>query len=614
MPPQNNMNYRESLHTHLLSENNVGFLVSTFLKNFKLSRSTTGKCISTIKEYLSDYLTKIDRYPVNQNEWLDAVRFLNNKCYDDFYIYLRNKYPNVPLLRDGAIMPSMLRNEQQIPVRQEQQIPVRQEQQIPVRQEQQISVRQEQQIPVRQEQQIPDSLILSPDPPQVIQEDVGDRIIIITKQERDELLEANGLLNKSNISNNFLEYLTDDTVLSSLKTMLDNINAVNISQENVYDEVLTVDEFISMLSSKKRESDKVDDTTNIIHTNIIHTNEVVNTTNIINTKVEPNIIPDKVIKTTEQPVKQIVDTPDIPILDISKGITKETMGMMNTHLKKLLDLKNEYRKEGLHDKVEALDVEKDKLVNALKEYKKTIEEDESNTKDKIQKFEMKKTHSADNVDILDLSFDPTHNYNDLKDIVIKFKRGDTVSDISLLSYKVLKNENNVTRFNNNLMIFFNEKMRKICIPPGKYDIDTLLEYIKGEVTFIDISRDEHGIITISNKMNMKFDLIVSDDTIYPLLGFSGGQKKYKDKLFYTGSDKYDMLINDKVYFSLSGSTTAPISLEFDKKITTDISLKTSKSGMALRQIMLKFVNDKEQLYDFTMPFEMCLKVTYTIPE
>jgi len=93
------MDHKIILQTHLLSKTNIDLLVDLILKNFKISQKAITKCINIITGNLTKYLNNLERYPKNNNELIEAIKFLNKKCFDDFTTYLSTKYPNMNLLR-----------------------------------------------------------------------------------------------------------------------------------------------------------------------------------------------------------------------------------------------------------------------------------------------------------------------------------------------------------------------------------------------------------------------------------------------------------------------------------------------------------------------------------
>ena len=111
-------------------------------------------------------------------------------------------------------------------------------------------------------------------------------------------------------------------------------------------------------------------------------------------------------------------------------------------------------------------------------------------------------------------------------------------------------------------------------------------------------------------MGTKFDLLVGDGMIFPVLGFNHKSAVYKDKISYIGSSKYDFECNEKIFFGLSGTSMEPMPLDFDKKIVSGIILKKVRSGFALKQLILRFTNSLDQFYDFIMPVNICQKIIY----
>ncbi len=86
------MDFEKILQDQLLSKTNIDYLIQLILTNFKISNKAINKCISIIKSYMYGYLQNLERYPENNNEVIDAIIYLNQKCFDDFTKYLLTKY------------------------------------------------------------------------------------------------------------------------------------------------------------------------------------------------------------------------------------------------------------------------------------------------------------------------------------------------------------------------------------------------------------------------------------------------------------------------------------------------------------------------------------------
>ena len=281
-------------------------------------------------------------------------------------------------------------------------------------------------------------------------------------------------------------------------------------------------------------------------------------------------------------------------------------------IKQLKNDKIKYNAEKNTKMIKKIEKEQTMIADAIKAHKIKIKEEAIENERKAKHISYTKDPEKDNSSILNLLFDPSNDYNDLKNIVIGFNSDDKISEISLVSYYFPFNPNNITRFNNKFTVYFNNKINKITIQPSNYDINLLLDAIKNQANFLDFSISPNKIITVKNTMSMKFDLMIDNDTIFPLLGFLGKADSYKDKLFYEASQPYDLEINQNILFSLKGTTKDPVSLEFDKEITLQkpLILKKIPRGTSMKEIQLKLTNTIGQCYDFVAPFKMCFSITY----
>lgn len=531
------MDYQHILRAHLLSKSNIDFLVSTILSHFKISPKAVTKCVNIITNNFVRDLNNLDRYPQNDTELMEAINFLNQKCYNDFRQYLSKKYPDKNLIRNFSS---------------------------------------------------PDSMGGS--------NTTYEEVVIITEEEKNRLLKE--YQKPENNVNVFLQYLTDPLILQMFASMINQCNSQQTSKKNIATNQIIIDKIfdinqLNVLLSETYGKNKAPD----LSTEQNDTNE-----NLIE---EKDSLQMKEIK--QEPPKEQSDENLIDLINLKK----EDLPNIEKRIKELVQQKNKYIAEKNNVMIARLEEEKEKIINAVKEYKKKLEKEAKENETKINGMIMSKRRSdEENVEFLDLQFDPTNDFNDLKNIVIGFKTDNKISEIILVDYYVPFNPHNVTRFNNKFMVYLNNKMNRIIIPPGKYEIDLLLNYIKNQANFLEFSISEDKIITIKNTMNIKFDLMTDNDTIFPLLGFTERQDNYKDKLSYSGSQPYNINCNEKVIFTLSGSTIDPLELEFDKTIAMNKTLKKSRSGFHMKQMVLSFANSMGQCYDFIQPFKMCFKIIY----
>ncbi len=602
------MDYRKILMNNLLSDTNIQHIVGLIMKDFTIGSSAGTKCKKIIIGNINNILRGLTTYPQNNDDLIETIGNINKTCYDDFATYLVNKYPNKNIHRNNQ-----------------------------------------------------EFMHTDPSPGQ------PQGMIIITEDEKNKLLEQYELPGKKNniSADAFLEYLTNPSVLQMFQMMINQLNQTNspinnISRSNV-DTILTEDDVRKLLQnnsvkkhnetkSKKTKTVKTQPTTLIKNVKTAKDESAprVKLVNQIkstysdesdnNTEYETDSgtqnesdneyineyfnEPDNQIENSITSESEDEDDAETEIetdnkIDLSKGMTTDLLLKIEQRIKEIMVLKNKYlneENENTDELINELDGEKKQLIAAVYEFKKNSDKMAKRNKSQVEKLSImcsnREDDTDDNIEYLDLKFDPTNDYNDLKNIIIKIKSENKISDISLVDYYLPFNENNVTRFNGEFSIFFEEKTFRIIIPPSKYTIHTLLNYISSQINFLEFNIDESKFISIKNNMGMKFDLMTGDNTIFPLLGFTNKANSYKNKTAYTGATKYDTESNEKVFFVLSGTSMEPLEMEFDKKVMSDTTLKKTKSGFNIKQLMLRFTTVLHQCYDFIMPFNMCIRITY----
>lgn len=399
-----------------------------------------------------------------------------------------------------------------------------------------------------------------------------------------------------------IKYLNEISYNDFSTYLFNKYPGINITRDSYQPEPKQV-EMTILTESEKNELLKLESP------NLMNINTLQLLATIINIKqaTSKNYVFDKIYN--EDEVKYILANDNPQKLDISNGLTKEALPLVTERINELIKLKNNTDDR---DEIEKIDREKKDILNAVITYKKDTEKIINENKNKIKNVIITATNQDDdeNVEILDLKIDPTDNYNDLKNIMIKSKTDRKIVEIILVTYFLPYNENNITRFNNKFVVYYNNKLFTIIIPPMKYDIHTLINYIKSQATFLDFTIGENNIITMCNTQEIKFDLMIDDNTIFQTLGFTEKISKYKDSVSYTGSSSYNINSNDKVLFSLSGTPMVPMLMEFDKNITSDKILRNTKNGINIKQLKMNFMDSNDQYYDFTGPFNICIKIKY----
>ncbi len=605
------MDYKTKLKDDLLSEININFLVNTILTNFKIHNKAANKCANILIGYMSENINNIIIFPKNNDELIEMIHILNKKCYEQFTDYLLVKYPDGNILRnnippvtpDSCYQQTYEANNNFVlsdpQVSQNEMIIISED----VKNElvKQYNCYQ----PVYGTNDI--SLLTKPIIPQ-------NEMIIISEEEKNKLIKKytcpdfsgqksiQSVKIEANKTDEFLSYLTNPVVLQMFSTMVNqlnnnsnNNNNNNVGKEKnhdlVFDKILDIGQVQSLISKTAKET---------INTG----SQIISENKSLLSKLEN----DAIEEANELPEEQMEIEIDL------YNLTNETLPFVQQKIKELTEEKNRYASEKNFKMAKEIEKERAKIMDAVNAHKQKIKKQANENKNNVNSMLLSnvKDPKKDNVEILNLQFDPSNDYNDLKNIVINFNCDDKISEISLISYRLPLNPNNITRFNNKFIVYFNNKINKITIPPSNYDIKLLIDAIKTQANYLDFSISANNIITIKNTIGVKFDLMVEGDTVFPLLGFVGRSESYKDKLYYEASRPYDMDVNKKILFSLFGSTKDPVELEFDKEIIPQkpIILKKVARGIFMKQMQIKLTNSLDQCYDFIMPFKMCFSITY----
>lgn len=551
------MDYKINLHEYLISEKNIQFLLENILKNYKIKKTAINKCVDIIKKYIRNNIQKLNQIPKTHDEIMDAIGYINKSSYEDFEKYLKSKYPQlniVPLIKQETVSES---------------------------------------------------------PTNTHLETQATEIIMLSEEEKNQLIMQSQ--KPKNQMDEILTYLTNPTVLKMFATM---INQINISSqmvsrylnphqcENKYDAILKSEDVEKLIASYQTEKNADKPVENIPETIPI------------NKKVEIPIEKESMAKDVvfDAPLDKNGEIDDEINLEMDlENISTNDLPKIREHLQKLQNMKKKYLESGQSVIVSKIVAETSRIGELVKNLNKKYSSTAEKYSKKVQSYSIsnrKMETTDDNVEYLDLSIDPTNDYNDLKNIIIGFKTENKIEDITLVDYFVPKGVNNITRFNNKFSCYFNNQLKTFNIPPGYYEIDILVSYLKDQIGFLDIIIDSKNIITIKNNMNLPFDLMLGDDTIFAVLGFTGKQSNYKNKNSYIGFEPYNINTNSVLKLELSNSAVDPISLTFDSEVSANISLKHSRAGAAMKQMKIILMDALGQQYDFLEKFKMCFRITY----
>ena len=381
---------------------------------------------------------------------------------------------------------------------------------------------------------------------------VSDEIIVIDRQQRDALLEYYGI---DKTQNDFLSYLSNPKFLE----LFCKYSALN--NGIVIEKIIDRDELDKMLYKKNISVPEQKEE--------IELEPLTETYNDIN-KISGDMLPK--IHQEMMEIKKIENDTDSDDIK-SKCVERK---------KQLIDAVTNYKTE--------LDTEK-----KIYEKKKMIQSDIS---------------KSDNDSIyMDIIIDPNQDGADLTKIIIPLEIESNVREILLMSYMIPHNKNNITKFNNYLKLYYNEKVVNLKIPEGNYTIEQLINYISHHLSDFTINIDNENYVTITNNKNIDFEILQIPNTVCNILGFTS-EGNYRDSHKYKSIEKYCIDCNNFVKIKLRDSVKETDGLEFDKEIidSKGIILKKLNNGFNTNQIYLQILDKNNQIYPISNEFKLCIKI------
>jgi len=585
-----------SLRNHLLSSDNVTHIVNLIMDNFTIVSSARTKCEKMISQTINKEIGKIGSLPdeCTNEDIIGLIASINKKTVDDFAEYLKKKCPNKSIYRPNA---PLLKREP--------------------------------------EGQTVDSVE-----------------IVMTEDEINDLLRERSLetLERAQLAmsrEQFFEYMSNDDVLRTIQQIINNLNQSNpmsgyvdpIHTAGPSDKILSEEEvkiLIDQARSAKSKSKKKSKRKPIVESSPKESSpkEVI----LVDPSVDPSDVPDEDIISEEilaDDGEEANDTQTDPEASDEEAeafynhISSDTPfdeELYGTRIKEIVQWNQYFQSKHeakYSDTIRSLNKEKEELISRLAQRDGGVE-GRSDSRSDGQPPPKKKSkrskkglppkrfedNTDPNVEYLDLEIDPSNDLKDMKNLTIKLNTNKKVQEIVLVDYYLPFNSHNITRYNNTFGITMGERMINIIIPPASYSIQTLLNYISTNLTFLDFSIGSNNIISISNKMNMRFSLIQGENSILSTLGFRTKTDSYSDRISYTASHPYNLESNQKTFFQLSGTSMDPIEMEFDNRIEKNCTIKKNRTGLNLKHMTLRFTDELDHCYDFIMPFNICFKITY----
>lgn len=568
------MDYKQVLHDNLFSQINVDFLIQTIMTNFKLKQNAIRKSVSIVISYLESYMPRIDPYPRNSTEVIEAIQYLNKRCIDDFAAYLLTKFPGEDIYRPKVTAAPTPRAD-----------------------------------------------VSTPTPQTAHQQPATTEVIILDHTQISELLLSYSEPRATPEPEPILESMpkpdpfSDPIVLQMINLLASQ--APTSSAEPLYqcqspihsniviDQVLDANQLAALLAQSTKPAPAP--TPMPAHVVSPQVSAPVVSQQVSAPVVSPQVSAPVVSPQVSAPLPELV-------IDLA-NLNSETVLALDIKLKQLLDLKDICLAEGNMDRATEIDGEKTDIINAIVEYRQRIIKQRASRPEPTTKTAhtwQAGSNTDSTYDDLNLELDPTQDHNDLRNITVGLKLDRSITEIVLMGYRVPFNAHNVTRFNNRFPVYFNGRINRVSVPTGTYTIELLMGAITSQASFLDLTVDGKGFVTVRNTLNLPFDLMIEDGTLYQVLGFTERSDEYKGELTYRGAQPFDLNANRVLTLGMLGSSKDPINLEFDADVTLEepAVLKRVARGFTQKQITLNLKDKHEQLYDFVQPFQLHIRINY----
>lgn len=634
----------QSLHSKLLSPANIEFLVDNLYQNFKIGAKSRSKCQSMLTANLQRYLMENFPQPQNDEQVSEIMKAFNTRCYQEFLDYLATQYPGRNLRREISAPPAPVETVIKPPIEQARIISDQERTQLI---EMYRNHHQKTQSLNMQQMQLLDYLTN----PYVLQVFAN----IIKEYNQNTVVQPNPQVQTINQPQHQVQTVSQPPLQPQPQATIISKNAdSSSSSESDSDSDSDSDKkFREEIAALKREQEQEKEKRyqGMKISELRRKKQALNETRIRQVGTVPAKTPAKT--PAKAPAKTPTKTPTAPIkqssvktspkikrkinskaqiqstdpkvesdveenAEVDIGVKSYDLSKLNSRTLPLVDNRVKVLKmcidQAKNDKDEAtlslLQKEYTEILSALNKYRDKLSTISVRAENKIKNLEheiVSRTQD-ENSDFHDLSIRPEADFQSLKKIIITFKTERLISEILLVSYHLPRNGFNVCRNNSNFRIYHKQGgVQLLTFEFGNYTLAEIFRHITEKFPFLQLET-QNDCVKISHRQGQKFDLMIENDTIFAMLGFRS--QGYRNADSYLANQPYNLSPNEKIYFSLAGTTMDPMALSFDEKICANQILKSSSTGLNLRQIHLLFHNDVEQCYDFSMPASICLKTTY----
>jgi hypothetical protein len=261
--------------------------------------------------------------------------------------------------------------------------------------------------------------------------------------------------------------------------------------------------------------------------------------------------------------------------------------------------------------VEYLNQRKNELVIYIKECKEFMVNSKKDLVDKQKKLESEIIDTKDeHCTYVSLSIDPDKINYQLFGINCNLGKIKPISSINLMEYYLPRNEDNVSKGNNQCCFKFENKTFEKSIPTGIYTIDSLIDVLKFNFPQLEFNIEDN-LVEIRSAYEQSFIPQFSFNSILFTLGFDQNQK-YKMDVSHRAS-KPITLDSDNILFKINSISMDEIKLQLNEEISSNTLLKEFRvPSTNLRKLTLIFNKSDGSFYHFKEPARMKFKLNHEI--
>jgi hypothetical protein len=185
-----------------------------------------------------------------------------------------------------------------------------------------------------------------------------------------------------------------------------------------------------------------------------------------------------------------------------------------------------------------------------------------------------------------------------------------------LSFRIQQDKKLDNLSDTEIMIYdLHDNVKMLSIPWNDYKLDDLIKIINDQLINYDITifLNKLNIITIKSLNESKFDLIMSDNSILPYLGYTN-RMKLLDSNKYIAKTECHLNIDEHlyIYFDNINSTKAFVEYNYVKKELKELNKKILFNPVikSLNELNVRITNSTNNTIEFIKPFYITIDIKF----